>query len=118
MRTRIGSINTTAVAWFLVVIYAWLRGILQLTHTDDLRAFAPVSGSHSSPSLQAGKAYGPETICLAHEWSGVVHAASAPTIALLVVPETVPLTSVAVTRALHLLCFDHTPLRGPPANIA
>jgi len=115
MRTRIFGFETRQVGVFMSIVYIWLSAVVQLCHTDDLRAFAPIgSPSRSATELDKYQPTPPDQPCLAHEWSGAVHSAIAASAAVALVSQPQAELRETLRQVLHLQCFDHNPQRGPP----
>jgi hypothetical protein len=119
MRTQIAWIKTRKIGLFMAIVYIWLSAVVELTHTDDLRAFATVYSTSQVPAqLQSCLPPVPDQPCLAHEWSGAVHSATAATTTVALESQGVATCTDPIPAALHLRCFDHNYLRGPPSASA
>jgi hypothetical protein len=118
MQTLAKRCKYRGTALALAIVYVWLSAILPLSHTDDLRNFATVTPSHAAASIAAVKPLAPEGPCLACEWSGIVHAASAPVASVAYEHSALAAVADRVPTVLHLHCFDDRFLRGPPSSLA
>jgi hypothetical protein len=103
---------------FVLAIYAWMSTALQFAHTDDLQGFATGPAAQSSPLGHYSAAPAPEGPCLACEWTAATHSSSIASTEIRFEQQIMATYNRPVPSALHLSCFDHALLRGPPQHIS
>ena len=118
MRSKITSVRTKRTACFLALVYVWLSAFLQLAHTDDLSAFAPVHSTAAvAQTIRHADYSGPSQPCLAHEWSGATHTASQPSVTVQVAFQSYSASPAPAVIGRERARLDENFSRGPPAFI-
>ncbi len=123
--------RSVGLMWLMLGVYVWLSSVVQLDHSDDVRAvitqsalsMALAAPTHQSPAatrvfgkLERAAHVAPVQPCAACEWVASVHIASTPSLEFVHLP-----VGYEMARAQQfesaLLQRDNrlVTLRGPPA---